>query len=171
MISRLITWLIAIAAVLLVGWYGYRGLVQSRPDLPQAEAAVPETEAPDITANSGLPIEPSDWIGRIDYRGLDRNFDAIARRPEMAGLAVAIVEDGALRFVQTYGVTDKRSGEWVMPGTVFRWASASKGVAGALAVQNSPARAFMQCLCRTGKYRLVVRAHWLEVLRGGFLGG
>lgn len=137
MIARLITWIIAIAAVLLVGWYGYRGLVQSRPDLPQAEAAVPETEAPEITANSGLPIEPSEWIGRIDYRGLDRNFDAIARRPEMAGLAVAIVEDGALRFVQTYGVTDKRSGEWVMPETVFRWASVSKGVAGALAAKLS----------------------------------
>ena len=137
MIARLITWVIAISALLLVGWYGYRGLVQAGSDLPQAEAAVPEVEVPEVTSGVGLPIEPGDWIGKIDYRNLDRDFAAIARRPEMAGLAVAIVEDGELRFVQTYGVTDKRSGEWVMPETVFRWASVSKGVAGALAAKLS----------------------------------
>ena len=53
----------------------------------------------------------------------------------MAGLAVAIVEDGEFRFVQTYGVTSKQSGEWVMPHTVFRWASVSKGVAGTMAAK------------------------------------
>lgn len=84
-----------------------------------------------------LPTEPTDWQGKIDYRSLDRDFAAIARRPEMAGLAVAIVENGDLRFVQTYGVTDKGSNDWVMPETVFRWASVSKGVAGTLAAKLS----------------------------------
>ncbi len=116
-----------------MGWYGYRALFQQRPVLPEAEASA----APVAEEFEDLPIEPTDWRGRIDYRGLDQQFAAIARRPEMAGLAIAIVEDGDLRFVQTYGVTDKRSGEWIMPDTVFRWASVSKGVAGTLAVKLS----------------------------------
>ena len=122
--------LIAIGAIALVGWYGYRTLAQEKPEVAATEVV---EAAPAIAED--LPINPEDWIGRIDYRGLDNQFAAIARRPEMAGLAVAIVEEGELRFVQTYGVTDKRSGEWVMPHTVFRWASVSKGVAGSLAVK------------------------------------
>ena len=51
----------------------------------------------------------------------------------MAGLAVAIVEDGKLSFVRTYGVADKSTGTPVTTGTVFRWASVSKTVAGTLA--------------------------------------
>ncbi|NRD90242.1 serine hydrolase [Sphingopyxis sp. BSNA05] len=61
----------------------------------------------------------------------------LAARPEMAGLAVAIVEEGELRFIGTYGVADKESGKRVMPDTVFRWASVSKGVAGSLAAKLS----------------------------------
>lgn len=118
------------AAVLFVGWYGYRGLVQQKPGFPLSALAEAKPE-------NALPIEPADWQGKIDYRSLDNAFSAIARRPEMAGLAVAIVEEGELRFVQTYGVTDKRSNEWVTPQTVFRWASVSKGVAGALAAKLS----------------------------------
>ena len=128
--GRLITLLIAIGAIALVGWYGYRTLAQDKPEFPETDVAVASP-----TIADDLPINPEDWVGRIDYRRLDNQFAAIARRPEMAGLAIAIVEDGDLRFVQTYGVTDKRSGEWVMPHTVFRWASVSKGVAGALAVK------------------------------------
>ena len=131
MITRIIVWFLAAAAIALVGWYGYRGLSGGKPELPVAEASAPAA----IENYVDLPINPGDWVGRIDYREMDRQFAAIARRPEMAGLAVAIVEEGELRFVQTYGVTDKRSGEWVMPHTVFRWASVSKGVAGALAVK------------------------------------
>jgi len=132
-LSRLFTLIIALAAILLVGWYGYRALVQEKPELPQSETVEPV----EISEDDGLPLEPSEWQGRIDYRSLDRDFAAIARRPEMAGLAVAIVEEGRLSFVQTYGVTDKRSGEWVMPTTVFRWASVSKGIAGSLAAKLS----------------------------------
>src|SRR3546814_14687297 len=51
----------------------------------------------------------------------------------MAGLAVAVVEDGELRFVRTYGVADAATGAPVTPQTLFRWASVSKTAAGALA--------------------------------------
>ncbi len=122
--------LIALAAIALVFWYGKQVLVEQRIGFPLAElTAAPQEDR--------LPIEPGDWKGKIDYRALDRDFAAIARRPEMAGLAVAIVEDGELRFVQTYGVTDKSTGEWVTPKTVFRWASVSKGIAGVLAAKLS----------------------------------
>ncbi|MGB5484723.1 serine hydrolase domain-containing protein [Parasphingorhabdus sp.] len=122
--------LFGLASALLVGWYGYRVLVEQRAGFPLS--ALIETEAQDR-----LPTEPDDWQGKIDYRGLDREFAALAARPEMAGLAIAIVEDGDIRFVGTYGVTDKRSGEPVTPQTVFRWASVSKGVAGLLAAKLS----------------------------------
>ena len=86
-----------------------------------------------------LPVSPEDWQGRIDYRLIDRQLTELAGRPEMAGLAVAIVEDGELRFVGTYGVTSKETGEPVVPGTVFRWASLSKTVTGTLAGQMADA--------------------------------
>lgn len=120
--------LFGVAALLLVGWYGYRTLVEQQVGFPLSALLEPERK-------STLPTEPDDWQGKIDYRNLDRDFAAMAARPEMAGLAIAIVEDGEIRFVRTYGVTDKRSGEPVTPQTVFRWASVSKGVAGSLAAK------------------------------------
>lgn len=47
----------------------------------------------------------------------------------MVGLAVGIVENGEITFLKGYGETVSGSGEMVTPGTVFRWASVSKGVA------------------------------------------
>ncbi len=122
--------LLGLAALLLVGWYGDRALVVQQAGFPLPVLAEPEVE-------SRLPTEPGDWQGKIEYNRLDRDFAALAARPEMAGLAVAIVEDGDLRFVSTYGVADKQSGEQVTPQTVFRWASLSKGVAGSLAAKLS----------------------------------
>lgn len=126
--GKYLTPLFAIAALLLVGLYGYRAFVLDKPGLPLTEIAEAMTE-------DRLPTEPDDWRGRIDYTGLDQQISEVAARPEMAGLAVAIVEDGEIRFVNSYGVTDKRSGEPVTPQTVFRWASLSKGVAGSLAAK------------------------------------
>ena len=48
----------------------------------------------------------------------------------MVGLAVAVVEDGEIRFAKGYGETIAGSGDPVTTSTVFRWASLSKGVAG-----------------------------------------
>ena len=52
-------------------------------------------------AATDLPDMPAEWKGKIDYRRLDRQMADLAQRPEMAGLAVAIVEGGTLRFVGT----------------------------------------------------------------------
>ena len=120
--------LIGLAALLLLGWYGYRALVAQPAGFPIAASTV-------LEPGYKLPEDPDDWQGRIDYRGLDRDFATLAAQPEMAGLAVAIIEDGKLSFVHGYGVADKNSGEPVTPETVFRWASVSKGVAGALAAK------------------------------------
>jgi beta-lactamase class C len=51
-------------------------------------------------------------------------------RDAMVGLAVGIVEDGEIRFLKGYGVTVAGGADPVGTGTVFRWASLSKGVAG-----------------------------------------
>jgi beta-lactamase class C len=47
----------------------------------------------------------------------------------MVGLAVGVVENGRITFLQGYGETLAGSGDRVTPETVFRWASTSKGVA------------------------------------------
>ncbi len=132
-VKRYLALLFGLAGLLLVGWYGYRALVEQ-------QAGFPLPAVVELKAQTKLPTEPGDWQGKIDYQSLDHDFAALAARPEMAGLAVAIVEDGDLRFVRTYGVVDKRSGEPVTPQTVFRWASVSKGVAGALAAKLSEER-------------------------------
>ena len=87
----------------------------------------------DATPTSNLPDTADEWHGRIDYRRLDLQLAELSMRPEMAGLAVAVVEDGELRFVRTYGVADLSTRAPVTPDTVFRWASVSKTATGALA--------------------------------------
>lgn len=80
-----------------------------------------------------IPDTPDKWRGQIDYATLDNQLAELSARPEMAGLAVAVVEDGKLSFVHTYGVVDKSTQVPVTPATVFRWASVSKTVTGTLA--------------------------------------
>ena len=50
-------------------------------------------------------------------------------KPAMVGMAVGVVENGRITFLQGYGETLAGSGDPVTPETVFRWASTSKGVA------------------------------------------
>ena len=66
----------------------------------------------------------------IDYRRLDERLRRLAERPNMVGLAVGIIENGEIRFLQGYGITAAGGEEPVTVNTVFRWASLSKGVAG-----------------------------------------
>ncbi|WP_422059984.1 serine hydrolase domain-containing protein [Sphingopyxis sp.] len=122
--QRVFTFLIAILALGLAGWFGFRA---ARGDHPLASVAIP------FKAAENLPDTPAEWRGRIDYRTLDRQLTDLSRRPEMAGLAVAVVEDGKLSFVRTYGVADKSTGAPVTPQTLFRWASVSKTATGTLA--------------------------------------
>jgi beta-lactamase class C len=65
----------------------------------------------------------------VDYRLLDARLRQLMHKPAMVGLAVGVVENGRITFLQGYGETLKDSGEPVTPDTVFRWASVSKGVA------------------------------------------
>lgn len=65
----------------------------------------------------------------VDYARLDARLQQLIQDPGMVGLAVAVVENGQIRFAQGYGETMAGSGDPVTPDTVFRWASLSKGVA------------------------------------------
>lgn len=69
---------------------------------------------------------------RIDYDRLNQRLRMAAAKPDMVGMAVAVIENGEISFVQGYGVTAAASAEPVTPNTVFRWASLSKGVASTL---------------------------------------
>jgi beta-lactamase class C len=68
----------------------------------------------------------------VDYRLLDSRLRQLMTKPAMVGLAVGVVENGRITFLQGYGETLAGSGEAVTPDTVFRWASVSKGVAGTM---------------------------------------
>jgi beta-lactamase class C len=65
----------------------------------------------------------------VDYRALDARLRQLVAKPSMVGLAVGVVENGRITFLQGYGETEAGSGDPVTPDTVFRWASTSKGVA------------------------------------------
>ena len=120
--------LVAAGALVFAGWFGVQALGGSQP---LASVPIP------FAAPEALPDTPDKWHGRIDYRALDRQLIDLAARPEMAGLAVAVVEDGKLSFVRAYGVADADSGAPVTPHTLFRWASVSKTATGALAAALS----------------------------------
>ncbi|HZC37870.1 MAG TPA: serine hydrolase domain-containing protein [Sphingomicrobium sp.] len=65
----------------------------------------------------------------VDYRLLDSRLRQLMTKPAMVGLAVGVVENGRITFLQGYGETLAKSGDPVTPETVFRWASVSKGLA------------------------------------------
>lgn len=65
----------------------------------------------------------------IDYARLDARLQQLMAEPQMVGLAVAVIENGRIRFAKGYGETIAGSGDPVTTATVFRWASLSKGVA------------------------------------------
>ncbi len=73
-------------------------------------------------------IEPASR-SRINYARLDARLKRMVEKPTMVGMAVGIVENGRITFLNGYGETLEGSGEKVTPETVFRWASVSKGVA------------------------------------------
>ena len=65
----------------------------------------------------------------VDYHLLDTRLRQLMTKPAMVGLAVGVVENGRITFLQGYGETQAGSGDPVTADTVFRWASVSKGVA------------------------------------------
>jgi beta-lactamase class C len=81
------------------------------------------------TADLKLASLSTESRSDVDYRLLDARLRQLMTKPAMVGLAVGIVENGRITFLQGYGETLAGSGEPVTPETVFRWASVSKGVA------------------------------------------
>jgi len=63
-------------------------------------------------------------------------LDHAATAPDFVGLAIAVVKDGQVALMKTYGVREAGGTEKVTPDTVFRIASLSKGFAGTLAVME-----------------------------------
>ena len=120
----------------LAGAFGYQSLSGDGQPSPASKVLGKASEA-----RNELPDSPQEWRGRVDYPKLDRQLTDLTSRAEMAGLAVAVVEAGELRFVGTYGVIDKSTGIPVTPDTVFRWASVSKTVTGTLAAALASERA------------------------------
>lgn len=121
-LRRLLSWLaIALGAVGLL-WAGMLLLTE-----PATEVGAAET-----TRRFELPIGEAEARagGVIDYARLDARLSRLMEDPAMVGLAVAIVEDGEIRFAKGYGETVGGSGDPVTTSTIFRWASLSKGVAG-----------------------------------------
>lgn len=70
----------------------------------------------------------------VNYTYLDARLQLLMQRDDMMGLAVAVVEDGEIRFAKGFGLTEKNGSE-VNIGTRFRWASVSKGLAATVAAE------------------------------------
>ncbi|MDO6413144.1 serine hydrolase domain-containing protein [Sphingomonas sp. BIUV-7] len=77
------------------------------------------------------PLDPK--RGRIDFDRVNARAEALMHRRDMIGMGIAVIEDGQLAFVKGYGETKADSGDKVLPTTLFRWASVSKGVAATMA--------------------------------------
>ena len=113
---------------LLLGALAVAGTVEDTgPAKPEA--------SPVAAANLRLASLSTAARQDIDYARLDARLRRLAEKPTMVGLAVGIVENGRITFLNGYGETLEGSGDPVTPQTVFRWASVSKGVAGTIAAK------------------------------------
>lgn len=112
---------------------GIAGMFLTLAVLPGLIAARSPAQAqqPGIYAGARSGLASSGFRGphKIDYRLLDQRLRLAASKPDMVGMAVAVIENGEIAFVQGYGTTTAGGADPVTPNTVFRWASLSKGVA------------------------------------------
>ena len=82
-----------------------------------------------------LPLVPfisPPIIAEVQLLRLDATLGKAMDTGDFVGLSVAVVHDGDVRFLRTYGETEAGSGRPVDPDTVFRIASLSKGFASSL---------------------------------------
>jgi beta-lactamase class C len=125
-VRRFVTSLILLIVLAGIGWAALNLRV-----VGPSESAVEPAAGIGARNGSEARIGQSEAAGgAIDYRRLDLRLRRLAERPKMVGLAVGIIEDGEIRFLQGYGQTAAGGNEPVNVNTVFRWASLSKGVAG-----------------------------------------
>lgn len=73
--------------------------------------------------------------GDINLVEIEKRIEALMLRPEMTGMAVAIIEDGEIVLTKGYGLKDRGNSGRVTENTVFRWASLSKAVAATAVMQ------------------------------------
>ena len=73
--------------------------------------------------------------GDINTKEVEARIQKLMERPEMTGLAVAIVEDGEITFSKGFGYKQRGKPGKVNEDTVFRWASLSKAVAATAVMQ------------------------------------
>lgn len=98
------------------------------PDSPTADCSNASDRS--VSHETEVTVRPPPPRAAIDYARIDSRIERLMREPHMVGLAVAIVEEGEIRFLKGYGETAHEGGAPVTDDTVFRWASLSKGVAG-----------------------------------------
>ena len=60
-------------------------------------------------------------------------LDEASTAPDFVGLAVAVVKNGRVSLIKTYGVREAGGTQKITPDTVFRLAFLSKGFAGTMA--------------------------------------
>jgi beta-lactamase class C len=119
-LRRLLTFLLLGLAVVALLWAA--AIHFTRPAVPQKSAGDRRFDVPLSQPKGGA-------ASAVDYARLDARLRRLMEDPAMVGLAVAVVENGEIRFAKGYGETVAGSGDPVTPSTVFRWASLSKGVA------------------------------------------
>ena len=88
--------------------------------MSQVAVAQVSTQTPEPTPATSSQINTAE---------LDRRASLLMNQLEMAGLSMAVVENGKITFAKGYGEELRNSGMMVTADTVFRWASVSKGVA------------------------------------------
>ena len=145
----------------------------------KSSAAVDQAQA-QVTARLAT-VEPA-ARRKIDYGRLDARLRRMAEKPTMVGMAVGIVENGRITFLNGYGETIEGSGEKVTPETIFRWASVSKGVAATMVAKlaeegkisfDQPVASVAPSLHLPGRNELVatvgdVLSHRLGLYRNAF---
>lgn len=119
------------AAAMIGGAVGFATMIAvAAPGLIAARAPAAATQVGQyLGTTSGVTAAAARPDTRIDYARLDQRLTAAAGKPDIVGMAVAVVENGEITFLKGYGVTEAKGGEPVGVQTVFRWASLSKGVA------------------------------------------
>ncbi|MDQ8755080.1 serine hydrolase domain-containing protein [Sphingosinicella sp. LHD-64] len=114
---------VLVVALVLAGAAWWAGARYDAPvNVASRAKAGPRFEMPVGAPSASTP-------GAVDYTRLDERIRRLMNDPAMVGLAIAVVEDGQIRFVKGYGETGAGNGDPVTTSTVFRWASLSKGVA------------------------------------------
>ncbi len=85
--------------------------------------------------SSALLMSTTALAGDVDITEVDKRVKKLMERPEMTGLAVAIVEDGEIIYAKGFGQKQRGQSGQVTKDTVFRWASLSKAVAATAVMQ------------------------------------